>query len=96
MLRGITHSTGPYVIENVRVDAYLVYTNNLTAGSMRGFGAPQVHFAVESLMDIMAERLGLDPIEFRLKNVWRKGCVTGTDVTLNDNPVYDVLARKAS
>ena len=96
MLRGIAHSTGPYVIENVRVDSYLVYTNNLTAGSMRGFGAPQVHFAVESLMDMMAERLGFDPIEFRLKNVWRKGCVTGTDVTLKDNPVYDVLANRAA
>ncbi|MEM4561217.1 MAG: xanthine dehydrogenase family protein, partial [Candidatus Caldarchaeum sp.] len=74
MLRGITHSSGPYVFENVRVDSYLVYTNNLMAGSMRGFGCPQVHFAVESMMDVLANELGMDPIELRLKNVWRKGC----------------------
>ncbi|MEM4328206.1 MAG: xanthine dehydrogenase family protein molybdopterin-binding subunit [Candidatus Caldarchaeum sp.] len=96
MLRGITHSSGPYVFENVRVDSYLVYTNNLMAGSMRGFGCPQVHFAVESMMDVLANELGMDPIELRLKNVWRKGCRTLTDTVLMDNPVYDKLAERAA
>lgn len=94
LLRAITHSTGPYVIENVRVDGYLVYTNNLTAGSMRGFGCPQTHFAVESMMDILSHKLGIDPVELRMKNIWRKGVVTGTDTILYDNPTYDVLVEK--
>ncbi|MCS7133902.1 MAG: xanthine dehydrogenase family protein molybdopterin-binding subunit [Candidatus Caldarchaeum sp.] len=94
MMRAITHASGPYVFENVRVDSYLVYTNNLTAGSMRGFGCPQTHFAFESMMDILAYKLGMDPIELRMKNVWRKGVVTASDVVLYDNPVYDVLVEK--
>ncbi|MEM2237071.1 MAG: xanthine dehydrogenase family protein molybdopterin-binding subunit [Candidatus Caldarchaeum sp.] len=96
MLRAITHAAGPYVIENVRVDSYLVYTNNLMAGSMRGFGCPQVHFAIESLMDMLAYKVGIDPLELRLKNVWRQGCETSTGAVLNDNPVYDILASKAA
>ncbi|MCS7110331.1 MAG: xanthine dehydrogenase family protein molybdopterin-binding subunit [Candidatus Caldarchaeum sp.] len=94
MMRAITHASGPYVFENVRVDSYLVYTNNLTAGSMRGFGCPQTHFAFESIMDILAHKLGMDPIELRMKNVWRRGVVTASDVVLYDNPVYDVLVEK--
>jgi len=94
MLRAITHAAGPYVFENVKVDSYLVYTNNLMAGSMRGFGCPQVHFAIESMMDILAHKLEMDPLELRLKNVWRKGCITATGSFLYDNPVYDVLAEK--
>lgn len=94
MMRAITHAAGPYVIENVRIDSYLVYTNNFTAGSMRGFGCPQTHFAVESLIDILARRLGMDPIELRMKNIWRKGVVTASDVFLEDNPIYEVLVEK--
>ncbi|MEM1946096.1 MAG: xanthine dehydrogenase family protein molybdopterin-binding subunit [Candidatus Caldarchaeum sp.] len=96
MLRAVSHAAGPYVVENVRVDSYLVYTNSLMAGSMRGFGCPQVHFAVESLMDMLAHELGMDPLNLRLKNVWKKGCRISTDVVLNDNPIYDVLAHKAA
>ncbi len=94
MLRAVTHAAGPYVVENVRVDSYLVYTNNLTAGSMRGFGSPQVHFAVESMMDILAEKLGMDPVELRLKNAWRQGVVTASDAVLMDNPDFGILAEK--
>ncbi|MDJ0272893.1 MAG: xanthine dehydrogenase family protein molybdopterin-binding subunit [Candidatus Caldarchaeum sp.] len=94
MLRAVTHAAGPYVVENVRVDSYLVYTNNLTAGSMRGFGSPQVHFAVESMMDILADKLGMDPVELRLKNAWRQGVVTASDAVLMDNPDFGVLAEK--
>nr|BAJ49237.1 molybdenum hydroxylase family protein, large subunit [Candidatus Caldarchaeum subterraneum] len=94
MLRAVTHAAGPYVVENVRVDSYLVYTNNLTAGSMRGFGSPQVHFAVESMMDILADKLGMDPVELRLKNAWRQGVVTASDAVLMDNPDFGVLASR--
>jgi CO/xanthine dehydrogenase Mo-binding subunit len=60
--------TGPYEIPNVKVDAYTVYTNNVPAGAFRGFGGPQGAFAAEVQMDKLAEALGLDPVEMRLKN----------------------------
>lgn len=58
-----------YQIPNVFYDGLCVYTNTTTAGAMRGFGNPQGNFAVESTVDMMAERLGMDPVELRLKNV---------------------------
>ncbi|MEM4353087.1 MAG: xanthine dehydrogenase family protein molybdopterin-binding subunit, partial [Candidatus Caldarchaeum sp.] len=64
---------GPYRIPNIEVKAWLVYTNNMVASAFRGFGAPQVHFAMEQQIDQLAEELGYDPIEFRLLNVVRKG-----------------------
>jgi len=84
--RALVHATGPYQIAKVRVDGYLVYTNNLTAGSFRGFGNPQVHFAAESQMDVLAEKLGVDPVDLRLKNLLRAGSTTATGQIL-DSPV---------
>jgi len=70
---GIENCSGPYRVPNIDISATLVYTNNHVASAFRGFGAPQVMFAIESQMDILAERLGMNPIEFRLKNALRKG-----------------------
>ena len=78
LLRAVVHAAGPYIIPNVKVDGYLVYTNNTMAGSMRGFGNPQVLFAAESQIDRLARKLGMDPLELRLKNVLRDGSVTST------------------
>ncbi len=78
LMRAIVHATGPYDIENVKTDAYLVYTNNPMAGSFRGFGNPQVHFAAESHVDLMARELGMDPVELRMRNMLRKGSKTAT------------------
>ncbi len=61
--------TGPYEIPNVHVDAYSVYTNNIPGGAFRGFGGPQACFAAESQMNKLAEALGLDPVEIRMRNV---------------------------
>jgi CO/xanthine dehydrogenase Mo-binding subunit len=61
--------TGPYDIPNVAVDTMAVYTNNLPGAAFRGFGGPQGHFAAESQMDKLAEALGIDPVELRLRNV---------------------------
>jgi len=61
--------TGPYYIPNVSVDTYAVYTNNVPGAAFRGFGGPQGQFAAESQMDKLAEALGIDPVELRLKNV---------------------------
>jgi CO/xanthine dehydrogenase Mo-binding subunit len=60
--------TGPYEFPNVAVDAYAVYTNNMVSGAFRGFGGPQGHFAAEMQMNKLAEKLGKDPVELRLKN----------------------------
>lgn len=79
LTRAAVHCTGPYFIPNVTVDTYTVFTNNPTAGAMRGFGVPQMSFATESQMDILAEKLGLTPYEIRYKNALRPGMsiVTG-------------------
>lgn len=72
--------TGPYRIPNVQVDTFGVYTNNIMTGAFRGFGGPQAAFAAEGMMNRLAEALGLDPIEFRLRNVIQEGSImtTGT------------------
>jgi CO/xanthine dehydrogenase Mo-binding subunit len=64
---------GPYRIPHVKTDAYTVYTNTVPAGAYRGFGTLQVTWAYESQMDIIAEKLGMDPLEFRIKNLLKKG-----------------------
>jgi CO/xanthine dehydrogenase Mo-binding subunit len=61
--------TGPYDVPNVAVDTYAVYTNNVPGAAFRGFGGPQGHFAAESQMDRLADVLGIDPVELRLRNV---------------------------
>ncbi len=61
--------TGPYEVPHVKVDAYAVATHNVPGGAFRGFGGPQAAFAAEMQMNKLAERLGLDPITLRLKNV---------------------------
>ena len=68
LTRASVSLVGPYQFPNVLINGQVVYTNNTVAGAMRGFGAPQVAFAIESQMDIMAAKLGIDPLEFRLMN----------------------------
>jgi len=70
---GVARRTGQgalylYHCPNVKYEAYLAYTNRPVAGSYRALGAPQGHFALETLMDRVAEAIGMDPLEFRLKN----------------------------
>jgi len=64
---------GPYRIPHVLTNAYSVYTNTVPAGAFRGFGGPQVAFAYESHIDMIAERLGVDPFELRMKNLLDQG-----------------------
>ncbi len=71
--RSSVQAAGPYNIPNVRVDVTGVYTNNNYTSAYRGFGAPQVIFANESLMDEVAEALGLTPTELRLRNILKQG-----------------------
>ncbi len=74
--------TGPYEIPNVRVDSYAVYTNNLPNGAFRGFGGPQGAFAAETQMNRLAETLGMDVVEIRLRNVLREGSLLSVGTPL--------------
>jgi CO/xanthine dehydrogenase Mo-binding subunit len=70
-------ATGPYFIPNVKTDVYGVYTNNVPGAAYRGFGAPQALYMAELQMDKLAEKLDMDPVEFRLKNALRDGLTLG-------------------
>mgnify|MGYP000350736987 CR=1 FL=1 len=69
---------GPYVVPNARIDGYTVYTNNAVTMAMRGFGATQAPIGYEQQMDKLAEALGMDPVELRLKNLFDEGSVAVT------------------
>ncbi|CAG0945079.1 hypothetical protein ANRL1_02119, partial [Anaerolineae bacterium] len=73
MLRCTTHAAGPYQVENVRVNTYAMYTNNVPSGAFRGFGVTQSAFAMESQMDELARVLNISPIEIRRKNILKYG-----------------------
>ncbi|QRN81937.1 MAG: xanthine dehydrogenase subunit D [Nocardiopsis sp. BM-2018] len=73
LVNAITHTQGPYRCPNALVDGYVVRTNHLPCGAMRGFGVVQACFAHESQMDRLAEACGLDPVEIRLRNAMRTG-----------------------
>ncbi|MGQ0847553.1 MAG: xanthine dehydrogenase family protein molybdopterin-binding subunit [Actinomycetota bacterium] len=66
-------STGPYRIENARFVGRAVYTNNGNGGAFRGFGVPQVAFALETALNVAAKQMGLDPVELRRRNLLRPG-----------------------
>ncbi|MDI6825123.1 MAG: molybdopterin-dependent oxidoreductase [Bacillota bacterium] len=85
------HAAGPYVIPNVRIEGLLVYTNNNVGGAMRGFGVPQVAFAYESHTDTLAAALGMDPVEFRLKNLLRDGGTLPTGQVLDRVTLLDTM-----
>ncbi len=74
--------TGPYEIPNVKVDVDGVYTNNPPSGAFRGFGAPQGLFAAEMQMNKLAEALGMDPVELRMRNLLRDGSLTAMGTPL--------------
>lgn len=79
------HSTGPYFVPNVKVDAYCVYTNNPTFGPMRGFGILQASVAHEAQMDALAERLGMSPLQIRMVNALDRGLSTATGQVLYES-----------
>ncbi|MFC1593487.1 xanthine dehydrogenase family protein molybdopterin-binding subunit [Candidatus Neomarinimicrobiota bacterium] len=77
--RSTIQAMGPYVIPNIRVKSTSYYTNLPPNGAFRGFGSPQATFGHERMMDIIASKIGIDPIELRLKNVLRPGDATSTN-----------------
>ncbi len=88
-------SPGPYKIDNVLAEAFVVYTNKTMTGAMRGFGAPQVCFAYESQMDDIAKALGKDPLEIRLLNAFDEGSPSPTGQVLHSVVVKETLRKAA-
>jgi CO/xanthine dehydrogenase Mo-binding subunit len=85
--RSTVQCCGPYTVPNVHCDTTGVFTNNVFTGAMRGFGSPQMNFIVEQLVEMAAERLGLDPIELRRRNMVKQGSTTITGQVLDDHTV---------
>ncbi|MFB0515469.1 MAG: xanthine dehydrogenase family protein molybdopterin-binding subunit [Candidatus Neomarinimicrobiota bacterium] len=97
--RSTMQAMGPYVIPNIRVRSTSYYTNLPPNGAFRGFGSPQATFGHERIMDLIAARLGMDPIEFRLQNLVHTGAATLTGHTLTTSVGAEetlLKARKAS
>jgi CO/xanthine dehydrogenase Mo-binding subunit len=80
-------ASGCYEVDNISVDGYAVYTNNIPAGAFRGFGAPQVQFAAEVMVTRLAHALGFDPVDVRRRNIYREG---------SREPTQNVLPRGVS
>ena len=97
LFRGAVHACGPYRLAHARVDARVVRTHTVPCGAFRGFGEPQVVFALESAMDELAERLRLDPLELRRRNALREGDETITGHRLTSSVGFaDVLDKVAA
>lgn len=89
-------SSGCYKIPNAKIDSYVVATNNQAGGAMRGFGGPEAAFAQEQNMDLLAEKLGMDPLELRIKNGMEKDTVMPTGAYIyNEIGLKETMRRAA-
>lgn len=87
--------SGPYRIPHVKIDSMTVWTNQVPAGALRGFGVPQAVWAYETQMDMIAERLGMDPVALRRKNILRDGDLFATGEKL-EGVYYEALLDRAA
>ncbi|HEY7345321.1 MAG TPA: molybdopterin cofactor-binding domain-containing protein, partial [Gaiella sp.] len=87
------HAHGPYELEHVHIESSLVYSNNQPSSSIRAPTAPQVCWALEQHMDELAEALGLDPVELRLRTLIEDGSVTATGQVLEGITMKETLAK---
>jgi selenium-dependent xanthine dehydrogenase len=85
LLRAACHSCGPYRVPNVDIESKAVYTNNPTSGAMRGFGTNQAHFAMEGIVDILAERVGVDGYDIRIRNILNPGDALATGQIMRES-----------
>jgi CO/xanthine dehydrogenase Mo-binding subunit len=88
--------TGPYEIPNVNVDSCAVYTNNIPNGAFRGFGGPQGAFAAELQMNKLAEALGMDPVEIRMRNILREGSLLSVGTPLPQGVTIDRVVEQCA
>ena len=84
-LRAACHACGPYRVPNVDVESKAVYTNNSNSGAMRGFGSNQAQFAMEGVMDILAQKVGLDGWDIRMRNVLGPGDAFATGQVMRES-----------
>ncbi len=84
-----------YKIKNFRITGYRVYTNNPISGAIRGFGGVQSGFAIESHMDLLARGIGMDPLEFRLKNITEPNMVTANKMIISSNGLKECIEQAA-
>jgi nicotinate dehydrogenase large molybdopterin subunit len=96
MRRAAYHATGVYEIPNCHVHGMAVYTNNLPPAAFNGFGNPQMLFAAETQMDLLAEELNIDPVDFRLRNALVPGSRTGTGQILDHSVGIQELIKKVA
>ncbi len=94
MTMGTEHAGSAYLIPNVSIEGNCVYTNNPIGGPFRGFGVPQVTFAMEQAVDMIAEKLSMDPLEVRRKNVFKAGDVNCLGVELKYSTGIDECLKK--
>ncbi len=85
LLRAACHSCGPYRVPNVDVESRAVYTNNPTSGAMRGFGSNQAQFAMEGMMDILADKTGVDNWDIRERNILNPGDAFATGQVMRES-----------
>ncbi len=90
-MRGTQFIGAGYNIPNIRGVGYTAFTNHIWGSAFRAYGSPQSFFAAESLMDILAEKIGMDPLEFRYINVYRPGSTTPTGQTPEVFPLPDLI-----
>src|ERR1700726_500344 len=87
---------GPYDIDNIGIDSYSLYTNRTPSGALRGFGIPQLVWAYESHTDLIARELGIDPVEFRRKNILHEGRPQASGTAMKDAAIAEVLEAIAA
>lgn len=85
LLRAACHSCGPYRVPNVDVESKAVFTNNPTSGAMRGFGSNQAQFAMEGIMDRLAEKVGVDGYDIRIRNILNPGDAFATGQIMRES-----------
>ena len=88
-------ATGPYRIPVAKIDSYALYTNRPPAGALRGFGIPQLVWAYESHTDLMAREMGIDPVDFRRRNILKDGDAHVTGTIMKDAAISAVLEKLA-
>jgi len=85
LLRAACHACGPYRAPHLDIESKAVYTNNPNSGAMRGFGTNQAHFAMEGVMDILAEKVGVDGYDIRIRNILNPGDAFATGQVMRNS-----------
>ncbi len=90
------NSTGPYIFQNVHTDSLCVYTNHPIGGAYRGFGMSELHTGIEQCIDMLAEEIGIDKVEFRLKNCVKTDDIILTGMTMHPTGLSECINKVAT